>query len=120
MIISVDPKAEILPHTARFKAGALLGSPARTGRDNRSSIAVINIAQQNRGNLCNVIPGCLFKSRCKVNILDIYIYSLAEFVGFQSKIEKAKSAYKLNCPEGRHISLIFGLSSNFLISFAFS
>ena len=31
--------------------------PANTGNDSNSKIAVTIIAQQNSGNLCNVIPG---------------------------------------------------------------
>jgi hypothetical protein len=34
-------------------------APANTGNDNNNSIAVINIAQTNKGNLCIVIPGAL-------------------------------------------------------------
>ena len=32
--------------------------PAKTGSDSRSKIAVMKIAQQNRGSLCIDIPGC--------------------------------------------------------------
>jgi len=32
-------------------------APANTGNDSSNSIAVTKIAQQNSGNLCNVIPG---------------------------------------------------------------
>lgn len=32
-------------------------APAKTGNDNSNNIAVTIIAQQNKGNLCNVIPG---------------------------------------------------------------
>ena len=31
--------------------------PLNTGNDNSNKIAVTMIAQQNKGNLCNVIPG---------------------------------------------------------------
>ena len=31
-------------------------APANTGNDNNNKIAVINIAQTNRGNLCKLIP----------------------------------------------------------------
>lgn len=31
-------------------------APAKTGKDNNSKIAVMNIAQTNKGNLCNDIP----------------------------------------------------------------
>jgi hypothetical protein len=33
--------------------------PAKTGKDNNNSIAVINTAHTNNGNLCIVIPGAL-------------------------------------------------------------
>jgi hypothetical protein len=33
--------------------------PASTGRDNNSNTAVITTAQQNKANLCNLIPGLL-------------------------------------------------------------
>jgi hypothetical protein len=46
------------PHTARFRAGRIVGQPARTGRDSNSIIAVMNRAQQNSGSLCIDIPGC--------------------------------------------------------------
>jgi hypothetical protein len=45
-------------HTARFRAGRIEGQPANTGNDNSNKIAVIKIAQQNKGNLCIDIPGC--------------------------------------------------------------
>jgi hypothetical protein len=34
-------------------------APANTGNDNNNKIAVTNIAQTNKGNLCRVIPGAL-------------------------------------------------------------
>jgi hypothetical protein len=34
----------------------LLGIPANTGSDSNNKIAVMNIAQQNKGNLCNDKP----------------------------------------------------------------
>jgi hypothetical protein len=34
-------------------------APAKTGKDNNKSIAVIKTAQQNKGILCIVIPGAL-------------------------------------------------------------
>ena len=34
-------------------------APAKTGKDNRSKNAVTNIDQENKGILCNVIPGVL-------------------------------------------------------------
>ena len=37
-------------------------APAKTGSDSRSNTAVMKIAQQNNGNLCSVIPGCLMFS----------------------------------------------------------
>ena len=46
------------PHTAKFRAGSILGQPANTGSDSRSKIAVMKIAQQNNGSLCIDIPGC--------------------------------------------------------------
>ena len=48
------------PHTARFRAGRIVGQPANTGSDNNSIIAVMNRAQQNSGSLCIDIPGCMF------------------------------------------------------------
>ena len=33
--------------------------PANTGKDNNNNIAVTNIAQANKGNLCSDIPGAL-------------------------------------------------------------
>ena len=33
-------------------------APANTGSESSSNTAVMKIAQQNNGNLCNVIPGC--------------------------------------------------------------
>lgn len=76
--------SESSQHTARFKAGANLGSPAKTGSDNNSSIAVMKSAHTNNGSLCKVIPGALMlrtvvikfiapkiediPDRCKLNI----------------------------------------------------
>jgi hypothetical protein len=44
-------------HTARFRAGTII--PANTGKDSSNNIAVTNIAQTNKGNLCKVIPFAL-------------------------------------------------------------
>lgn len=50
-------------------------APANTGSDNRSNTAVMKIAQQNNGNLCNVIPGCIF-NRSRLNIDHVFIFAL--------------------------------------------
>lgn len=44
---------------ARFKAGAMSSSPAKTGKDNNNNTAVTIIAHPNKANLCNLIPGLL-------------------------------------------------------------
>lgn len=54
LVISNSEKRS--PHTARFKAGTILGSPAKTGKANNNKIAVMKIAQTNKGNLCKDIP----------------------------------------------------------------
>ena len=41
-----------------FRAGRIT-LPANTGKDNNNKIAVTKIAQANKGNLCNDIPGAL-------------------------------------------------------------
>jgi hypothetical protein len=46
-------------HIARFRAGAICGSPAKTGSDNNNKTAVISTAQPNKASLCNLIPGLL-------------------------------------------------------------
>ena len=46
-------------HIAKFRAGTTFNIPANTGKDNNNNIEVINIAQANKGNLCNDIPGAL-------------------------------------------------------------
>jgi len=43
---------------ARFNAGTI-SIPARTGKDNNNNTAVTIIAQPNKANLCNFIPGLL-------------------------------------------------------------
>jgi hypothetical protein len=59
-------------------------APANTGNDNNNNTAVTNIAQPNKANLCNLIPGALIfnivvikfiapsklliPERCKANI----------------------------------------------------
>ena len=50
--------------------------PARTGNDNSNNTAVTNMAQTNKGILCNVIPGALIFKIVVIkfiapNILDI-------------------------------------------------
>ena len=55
-------------HTARFRAGTNV--PAKTGKDNNSKIAVMNIAQTNKGNLCNDIPFVLIFN---VVLMTLYI-----------------------------------------------
>jgi hypothetical protein len=43
---------------AEFRAGRILIIiPANTGNDNNNKIAVTNIAQPNKGTLCNTCPG---------------------------------------------------------------
>jgi hypothetical protein len=46
-------------HLAKFKAGTISGSPAKTGSDNNSNTAVTTTAHPNKANLCNLIPGLL-------------------------------------------------------------
>lgn len=41
---------------AKFKAGRI-NLPANTGKDNSNNTAVTNIAQPNKGTLCNTCPG---------------------------------------------------------------
>ena len=43
---------------AEYKAGRIITIiPAKTGRANSSKTAVTNIAQPNKGTLCNTCPG---------------------------------------------------------------
>jgi hypothetical protein len=44
--------------------------PAKTGKDNNNNHAVINIAQTNRGNLCQVIPGALIFITVVIKFID--------------------------------------------------
>jgi len=44
-------------HIARFRAGAIFGPPANTGKDNNNNTAVITTAHPNNASLCNLIPG---------------------------------------------------------------
>jgi hypothetical protein len=41
---------------AKFKAGAINQTPAKTGKANNNNIAVTNIDHTNKGNLCKLIP----------------------------------------------------------------
>jgi hypothetical protein len=44
--------------------------PAKTGKDNNNNQAVINIAQTNKGNLCQVIPGALIFITVVIKFID--------------------------------------------------
>ena len=54
--LSTDKFRKYSQHTAKFKAGTIFNLPANTGNDNNNNIAVINIAQTNKGSLCKLIP----------------------------------------------------------------
>lgn len=56
---------------AKFKASRI-NLPANTGKDSSNKTAVTNIAQPNKGILCNTCPGI----RIFMIVVMTYIYSL--------------------------------------------
>ena len=55
-------------HIVGFKAGSLQ-LPANTGNESNNKIAVINIAQANKGSLCKDIPGALIFNTVVIKLI---------------------------------------------------
>ena len=55
-------------HIVGFKAGSIQ-LPAKTGKESNNNIAVIKIAQANKGSLCKDIPGALIFNTVVIKLI---------------------------------------------------